>query len=429
MKKSKFVRSSIILIMGGLITKLLGMLIKIVLTRNLKTTGIGLYSMISPTLGLLISISGFGLAPALNVLIATKKYNNKNLIISALFVSLSIDMFIMVFLHFSSSYIATNLLKNNILTLPILCIGFILPFISISNILRSYFFANERMLPHTISNIIEDIIKLLLIFFFLKYLLSNVSISLSFIILTNIFCELSSIIIFFFCLPKFKITFEDLKLNIKNIKAILKIALPTTLSRLIGSITYFLEPIILTTMLLKYGYSNQYIVEEYGIINGYVLPIILLPSFFTSAISQALIPIVSKNYSNHNYKEIKRKLSQALHISLTLGIIFTLIFITSSPFILKLLYNTNKGINYILFLAPLFIFYYLEYPLLSTLQAMNKAKINLKISLINMMIRTIGLILLINLKLGIYSLLIVLILNIIFTCIYSYYNISKLLRQ
>lgn len=165
MKKSKFVRSSIILIMGGLITKLLGMLIKIVLTRNLKTTGIGLYSMISPTLGLLISISGFGLAPALNVLIATKKYNNKNLIISALFVSLSIDMFIMVFLHFSSSYIATNLLKNNILTLPILCIGFILPFISISNILRSYFFANERMLPHTISNIIEDIIKLLLIFF------------------------------------------------------------------------------------------------------------------------------------------------------------------------------------------------------------------------------------------------------------------------
>ena len=50
MKKNKFIRSSIILIIGGLITKALGMLVRIILTRQIGTHGIGLYSMIAPTL-------------------------------------------------------------------------------------------------------------------------------------------------------------------------------------------------------------------------------------------------------------------------------------------------------------------------------------------------------------------------------------------
>ena len=41
--KSKFIKSTIILMIGGLITKLLGMVIKIVLTRSVTTEGIGLY--------------------------------------------------------------------------------------------------------------------------------------------------------------------------------------------------------------------------------------------------------------------------------------------------------------------------------------------------------------------------------------------------
>ena len=35
MKKSKFIKSTVILLLGGLITKLLGMVIRIVMSRNL----------------------------------------------------------------------------------------------------------------------------------------------------------------------------------------------------------------------------------------------------------------------------------------------------------------------------------------------------------------------------------------------------------
>lgn len=429
MKKNKFIVSSIILIIGGLITKILGMLVKIILTRKIGTIGIGLYSLITPTFLLLISISGMGLSTALNVLISSGKYNIKNIIITSLIISLSIDLLLLILLFIFSGTIATTLLNNPILKFPILSIGFVLPFISISNIFRSYYFSKERMIPHVVSNIIEDLVKLLLIIIFIKYLLFSKELTISFIIITNIFSELSSIIIFIFCFPKFNITKEDIKFNKKNIKAILNISIPTTLSRLIGSITYFLEPIIITTTLIKVGYNNNYIISEYGIINGYVLPIILLPSFFMNAISQALIPSISKNYVNNNIKEVKRKINQSISIALFLGIIFTTIIIIFGDKLLNILYKTNEGSSYIKLLAPIFIFHYIEHPLLSSLQAMNKAKINLFISIINMIIRTAILGLLCMLKIKLYGLLISISLNIIFTCFYSWYKIQKIIKN
>lgn len=429
MKKNKFIKSSIILIIGGLITKALGMLVRIILTRKIGTHGIGLYSMVAPTFLLLISISGMGLTTALNVLISSKKYNTKNIMIISLIISLSIDIIIIIFLNIYAKCIAITLFSNKIFYLPILSMGYVLPFISISNIFRSYFFSNERMIPHVISNILEDLIKLVLIATFIKFFIGNDSITITFIILTNIFSELSSIIIFLFCFPKFIITKNDLKINKKNTKAILDISIPTTISRLIGSLTYFLEPIILTYTLVKVGYSNNYIISEYGIINGYVLPILLLPSFLTNAISQALIPNISNNYYNGNYKELNRKINQAIVISLTLGIFFTIIFIIFGDLILNILYKTNEGSHYIKLLAPIFIFHYIEHPLLSVLQAINKAKINMKISTINMFIRTIILGLLCLLKIKLYGLIISISLNIIFTCFYSWYSIQKIINK
>ena len=54
--KNKFVKSTIILIIGGLITKILGMAIKIVLTRTIGTEGISKYMLVLPTFNLFITL-------------------------------------------------------------------------------------------------------------------------------------------------------------------------------------------------------------------------------------------------------------------------------------------------------------------------------------------------------------------------------------
>lgn len=172
-----------------------------------------------------------------------------------------------------------------------------------------------------------------------------------FLVLSNIISELTSIFILFFFLPKnFKLNKNDITPTLNNIKDILEISLPSTGSRLIGCIGMFFEPIILTYFL------GNTIVSEYGILNGYVMPLILLPSFFTSAISQALLPIVSNAYSNNKKNYVLKKIKQAIFYSLLIGIPATLIFVLIPEIPLNLIYNTNEGISFIKFLAPICLY-------------------------------------------------------------------------
>ena len=308
--KNKLLKSTIILVIGGFITKILGMVIRIVMTRYMGTEGIGIYMLILPTFTLLIALAQLGFSTAISKLVAEDKHNNKNLVFSILPISMIINIAIMIFLFFSSNFLANNLLHEKRSYYALICIGFVLPFISISSILRGYFFGKEKMIPHVISNITEDIVRLITLFLGIPiFLKSGIEYAVAFVVLSNIISECTSIFVLFFFLPKnFKLTKQDFKPRKNSLKDVFSISIPSTGSRLIGSIGYFLEPIILTSALIHAGYSNQFIVKEYGIINGYVMPLLLLPSFFTMAISQALLPIVSKSYANGNKQYTKNKI-------------------------------------------------------------------------------------------------------------------------
>ena len=212
------------------------------------------------------------------------------------------------------------------------------------------------------------------------------------------------------------------------LKDSLDISIPNTASRLIGSIAYFIEPIILTSTLIHVGYSNSFIVNEYGILTGYVLPILLLPSFFTLAISQALLPTVTRLYYKNDIKGVKRKIKQALFFSLLIGIPTTILLMIEPEFFLNLIYHTKKGANYMVFLAPFCLLQYIEAPLAFSLDAIGKSKDNMKATLYGTIVRTALLFLLAFLKIGIWCLIISTALNIIVITFYNLYKIRRYLK-
>ena len=426
MKKS-FKTSIIILLIGGLLTKVLGMIIKIVMSRLIGTEGLGLYMMVLPTFSLFIGISQFGLPTALSKLIAEDTKNNIKLLFSIIPISIIVNTILMLIIFFIAPYLSKYLLHDERCYLPIIAIAFVIPFTSISSICRSYFFGKEKMTPHVISNLVEDIVRLTVMIIGIPLIINKgLSYTVCFIILSNILSETTSIITLIFFLPK-NITLKkkDLKPNKNYIKESLSIGIPNTTGRLIGSIGYFLEPIILTTTLLMAGYSNNYITNEYGILSGYVMPLLLLPSFFTLAISQALLPIVSKEYAKKNLKEVKRKIQQAITYSLIIGIPITIIFMLMPAVFLRLIYNTNKGILYMRALAPICLIQYIQAPLTFSLDAMGKSKDSMKATTIGVILRTTLLIILSLLKIGIFSLIISISINVIVVTIYSIFKVKK----
>ena len=429
--KEKFIKSSIVLIICFLLIKLLGMFIRIMINRIAPLETISLYMLILPTFSLMMAISQLGFSTSISKLVSEERYKNKKLLFSILPISIFINIALTIFLVFASRFIANTLLKNPNAYLPILAISLVLPFDSMSSILRGFFFGHEKMVPHIISQLCEQITRLVLIMITIPYLVTiNYVYATVGLVLVNVFSELSASLILFLFLPRsFTITKDDLKPNYLYIKDVLNISLPTTTSRIVGTIGYFFEPVILTFVLLKDGYTSSYITIQYGIINAYIMPMVLFPSFFTNAISHAMLPIISREYAKGNKKYIKTKLWQTIIFSLIIGVPISIVMFIFPEFFLKLFYKTQSGINYLRFLIPFFLLYYIETPLAMFLQGINKSYRVMTDNIIGIIIKTVLLFVLSFLNIGLYSLLIATISNIIIVTIRHIISIKKSLQN
>ena len=115
MKKSNFFRITFMLVIGGFITKILGMVTKIIITRIIGTEGIGVYMLIMPTFSLLISIAQAGFPVAISKLVAEDKFNNKNLVLGIIPISLMINQFDAFNMIECSAVVALLILIVNVL--------------------------------------------------------------------------------------------------------------------------------------------------------------------------------------------------------------------------------------------------------------------------------------------------------------------------
>ena len=425
--KNKFIKSTIILILGGCITKILAMVIKIFLTRSIGDSGIGLYMLVLPTFNLFITLSTMSLSTSISKLVSERR-NTRKVVLSIVPVSLIYNLVLMILLILLAPFIANNLLNNSLAYYPIMGISFTLPFICISSILKGYFYGKENMGPYVVSNIVEQIVRLMFIIFMIpKLLVFGVDIAVLGVVLINIVSEFASIVILILFIPNKKINTSDFKHDKNIFKDVLNISLSSTGSRLIGSISYFLEPIILSFVLIRLGYDSSYVTNEYGVITGYVYPLLLIPSFFTMAISTSLLPVISNSYSRGNYGYAKKKLKQALGLSLAIGIFFTIVFMLIPDVLLKFIYNTNLGVNYIRVVAPFFLLHYIQGPLTSYLQAVNKADVAMMGTLFGAIIKNLLLFVLPNF-IGIWGFIISSLVNIFYVTVQHAYYTRKSIR-
>jgi len=380
-----------------------------------------------PTYSLLLTIATLSFPIVISKLISEKKTKSIKIISSSIVITLLLNILVIIIIYFTKDFIAITLLHEPRASVLLFSMALTFPFVSISSIIKGYFYGKQKMLPHTISNIIEQIVRLILIYLIIPSLVNkSITSSVMGLILISIASELASILTFLIFLPKkFVIKKEDLIPDLSTTKEILNISLPTVSSRLVGNIGFFLEPIILTNILLLTGYSNSYILNEYGAYNAYCISLLAMPSFFIQAISSSLLPEISKFHSEKNYFMIKRRFKQALILSLVVGLIFSSIIFIFRNTLLDFLYKTQNGSNYIKVLAPFFVLFYLEGPLQSVLQAIGKAKSCMYITMVAIIIKLLAMTILAFCHIGMYALVIAEIIDIFIVVYLSFKTIKK----
>ena len=429
MQKNKLIKNTFLLILGGLITKVLGFDIKILYTRYLKEDGVSLITLVFPTYSLLLTISNFALPLAVTKFIAENKDRKSKILFNSFWITIIINIIIISFFMCFSNVFSVYLLHDERASFLIKILCLTLPFVSTTSLIKAYYYGKENVLPVIFSNISEEIIKLTFVITMLPKMVSKgIFYGASFYLFISLICEVISFFTLSIFLPK-KINLKKLDYkydnNIKN--RLLKISVPTLSGKLIGNIGYFLEPIILTNLLIYKGLNTNYIRINYGYFQGYAIAILTIPSFFLNALSNSLIPVISKYRINNNYSSIKKIIKKIILMILLGGFLFTLSIFIFGKDLMYILYKTTNGYKYLKILLPFFILFYLEGPLLVILQSLNQEKNVFKITSYGIIIKYIILIFLILINFGFMSLIYSEIINILFVITISIYYLRKYL--
>ncbi len=401
MSKHTFLKGTLILILSGFITKILGFVNRIVLARTLGEEGVGLYMMAFPTFVLAVTLTQLGLPIAIAKLIAEAKAENdkrkiKKILTVSLWTTSLLGIIFTTCLFFIAPILSETLLTDRRTLYPIITIAPVIPIIAISSVIRGYFQGIQNMKPSAVSQVIEQIIRIGLVVSCTTLLLPyGVEFGASGAMISIIFGELASLgyMLYIFKQQKEvrirKNFFATVQGSRETFFDLMHIALPTTGGRLIGSISYFFEPIVVAQSLSIAGLSSIAATKQYGELTGYAVPLLLLPNFITFALSTSLVPAISEAVAKKQRRLIEFRLQQALRIMLFVGgWSVVIMYVFASP-ALKLMYGTDHAATYIQLMAPCFLFYYFQAPLQSILQAINMASVAMVNSLVGNIVKII----------------------------------------
>lgn len=438
MSKQTFLRGTFFLLIAGLITRILGFFNRIVVARIMGEEGVGLYMMALPTLFLVMTLTQLGLPIAISKLIAEAVAQNRHdRIKKILAVSMSITGILSIIftsaMIFLSPFIAKNLLTDDRTLYPLIAIAPVVPIIAISSVLRGYFQGVQNMKPSSYSQVIEQVVRIVLVAVCTKtFLPYGIEYAASGAIISAVFGELASLVYMLYIFKKEKSAqfVSGFRTNLKDgkrtLQDLLQIALPTTGSRLIGSISMFLDPIVVSQSLAIAGVSTAIATRQYGLLSGYALPLLLLPAFITFALSTSLVPAISEAMAKKDKKTVERRLQQALRYSMIAGgWSVVILYVFASP-ILTLMYKSDQATPFILLLAPCFIFYYFQGPLQAVLQALNLANSAMINSFVGSVVKIAFIILLAtNPKFGINGVALAMNISIVTITVLHYFTVLK----
>ncbi len=399
MTRQTFLQGALILIIAGMITRFLGFINRIVVARLIGEEGVGLYMMALPTLFLVITLTQMGLPIAIAKRVAEAdalddKQKVKSILITSLLLTSLASILLTAGMIFGAPYIASTLLTDERTLYPLLAISPIVPIVAISSVLRGYFQGKQNMKPQSYAQVIEQVVRIVFVYIFIKLLLPyGVEYAAAGAMFSVIIGEFASLL---FMLYQFKIN-KITKLsnrvtsyfrNVKDtIQSLMSIALPTTGSKLIGSLSNFLEPILVAQALAIAGVSSIAATKQYGELTGYVIPLLFLPTFITNSLAIALIPSISEAGAKNNHTLIHYRIHQAIRISFASGALATIILILFSKQILSFMYGTANAYPLLLLMAPFYILLYIQAPLQAALQAMDLAKESMWNSLIGAFVK------------------------------------------
>ena len=374
--KKTVITSTIYLILISVLAKVLSFIVRILLARSLNSDAMNLYSLAAPTMVFVITLVQMGIPSALSKVLAQSTQRSgplkssiwicviNNIIVSLLFLCLIPTL-------------ATVILKQQAIRPVLYAILPLLPMVSVSGILKGYLYGMQYHLSATGCQIFEEVARIAFLCIVVSICppldAAHMAQMAMFSVTIGELCSALFMIIVVLVKKKRSYPMSALFRNLQRpyFQEILSLSLPMTGSRLIGSLTYFLEPIIMVIGLQVIERSAM--VNAYGQLNGYVLPILTMPSFITVTLSNFLLPAFTYHFTRGNHEAAGKLCNVIIGCCLLIGLACSFVCYHYAETLMQLFYHTSNGASLLKTLAWPFAFYALQPPLASMLHALSRS--------------------------------------------------------
>lgn len=342
MKKYNLMHGALILSVGSVMAKIFSAVYRIALTRILGGEGIGIYQLIFPIYSLCVVLATAGLPMAISKVVAKNAGREKNVLKKCFAFTLLISVLLTVILFISAKGLSALQGKKEIYVCYLILAPTII-LIGGSSVLRGYFQGKNNFVPSSISNILEQFVKLC-VGLILSLSLSNISLIAAIIgaVVGIVVSEIASLLVLLVFIKK-----ERLKQGVStdvSLKKIIKDVVPITITNIVLPISSFIDSILVVN-LLSFSFTNDISVFLYGLESGAVSSLIGLPTIFSFALASVIMPNITHESKIFNKN---KKLLFALKIVLIITIPCVVCFTLVPHRLIKFLYGERInafGIN------------------------------------------------------------------------------------
>ncbi|WIF94857.1 putative polysaccharide biosynthesis protein [Caminicella sporogenes] len=395
MNRNSFIYSTIILVIANFCVRFLGFTYRIFLSRYLGSKGIGLYHLLFHTFLIFITITTSGIPIAVSKIVAQKKsLKDFKGCQDTLFISMSLGIFlsflISILLIKNTNFIIKYLLQNNKLYESLLSLLPAIIIVTLSSILRSYYYGIKNVKPVAVSQILEQVIRIIFVIGILHFSkIINTKYSVTIATLGIFIGEFGGLL---YLISKFE-RHENYEIyqkkysklqSISIFSNIVIISFPITIARFISVLMQSINMFIVPQRLQMAGYNLNQSVATFGEVVGMTLPLLFLPFIVTSAIVVNIIPNISEEKIHKKWNNINIKSILAARIAILIAVPIGFVFFFFSRPICTFLYDKPNIDIYLKYLSFTVVFLSLQHIISGILHGMGKQVITTITHLIGM---------------------------------------------
>lgn len=382
LKKHPLIVGTALLTLSGLISRTIGFIYRIYLSRLVGAEGMGIYQILNPVLAIAFSLTAAGYQTAISKLVAEKSAGQKSTsyspLIAGILITLPLSLLCTWALYCFSDYIAATFLGAPSTAGMLRMLAFSIPFSSIHSCINGHFYGLKKAGYPAFAQIMEQITRVASVFLLSQISLSqgrtpSVSCAVLGLVIGEFFSLLVSLVTFWYEYGKSPLTTVERALPLHKLptKGILGLALPITANRIVLNILGSIENVSIPSQLRLYGYDSSTALSVYGTLTGMAMPFIFFPNALTNSIAVLLLPMVSENKALGNYEELRKTIHKTLRYCLYMGAFFLCFFLLAGNLLGNIVFQNPLAGSFITTLSFICPFMYLDTTLSSILQGLD----------------------------------------------------------